>query len=126
MKRSWLGFFLLLVLLGLSLLSTWAMGQACEPITENLLQASEEGLREDWGRAALFVAKARQDWESCALLRTMLTDHGPMEDMDALFCLLETYGISRENVAFSAICREMAEKIQAMGEAHSLVWENIL
>ena len=126
MKRSWIGLLLLLVLLAVGLLSAWAMEEVHEPVSEHLEEASEAALAGQWGKAAFLVAAAQRNWENWKLLRTALADHGPSEEIEALFAVLEVYGTAREEVAFSALCREMAEKIEAIGEAHGLVPENIL
>lgn len=126
MKRSWIGFFLLLMLLGLGILATWGMDEIHGPIGEELQLAAAESLAGNWRQAAFHTARARRDWEAWQLVRSCLTDHDPMEEIDALFSALEVYGSCREKMAFSALCREMAEKIEAIGDAHSLVWKNIL
>jgi len=126
MKRSWVGFFLLLVLLGLGFLSSWAMEEVHDPISENLEEAAEQALQGQWARAAWFTADARRNWEKWKFLRTAFSAHGPSEDVDALFSALEVYGTTRQKEAFAGICREMAEKIQAIGEAHGLDWNNFL
>jgi len=126
MKRSWIGFFLLLILLGLGILATWGMAEIHEPIAEELQLAAQGSLKGNWGKAAFHTAKARQDWKKWQLVRASLTIHEPMEEIDALFSVLETYGSCRETVAFAALAREMAEKVEAIGDAHSLDWKNIL
>jgi len=126
MKRSWIGFFLLVALLILGILATWAMDRVHAPISQALQLAAEGSLKNNWGKAAFHTAKAKTDWEHWQLLRACLTGHGSMEEIDALFATLEIYGALRENTAFSALAREMAEKIQAIGDAHSLEWMNIL
>ena len=126
MKRSWIGFFLLIILLLLGILATWSMDRVHEPIAQQLQLAAEGSLKNNWTKAAYHTALAKRDWEDGQLLRACLTDHGPMEEIDALFAALEIYGTRRENTAFSALAREMAEKIQAIGDAHGLIWSNIL
>lgn len=126
MKRSWIGFFLLIILLALGILGTWAMEQVHDPIARDLQLAAEGCLKNNWSKAAFHTAKAKNEWEKWQLLRACLTDHDPMEQIDALFCALDVYGRGRETIAFSALAREMAVKIQAIGDAHGLVWNNIL
>lgn len=126
MKRSWIGFFLLLVLLGAGILATWSMAEIHEPIGEELQLAAEGSLENNWGKAAFHTVRARKEWEKWNLLRATLTDHDPTEEIDALFAALEVYGSCREEMAFAALCRELAKKIEAIGDAHSLVWKNIL
>ena len=41
MKRSWIGFFLLIILLVLGILGTWAMEQVHDPIARDLKLAAE-------------------------------------------------------------------------------------
>ena len=47
-----------------------------------------------------------------------------MEDVDSLFARLPAYG--EDAVEFSACCRELARRVRAMYEAHSLTWWNLL
>ncbi len=126
MKRSWIGLVLLLVLLGSGILCTWIMEDVHEPISEKLEQAAEEALDRNWAAAAWHTAEARNRWERWEVFRAALTDHGPIEDLDALFSVLEVYGANRERLAFASLCREMAQKIKAIGDAHGLVPENLL
>ena len=51
-------------------------------------------------------------------------DHQPMEDVDSLFARLPAYG--EDPTEFSACCRELARRVRAVYEAHSLTWWNLL
>lgn len=126
MKRSWFGFFLLLALLVLALLSSLAMVRIHEENAEHLEQAARLALAGNWAGAAFRTAQAEHTWDRWELLRSALADHNPTEEIDSLFAALEVYGTAREKVAFAALCRETAKKIQAMGDAHSLKWRNLL
>ena len=126
MKRSWFGFGILLVLLIAALLTTWAMDEIHEPIAGDLEQAAEFALLDDWENAELFYSRAAEKWEKWEHLRACFADHTPVEEISAELAELEIYGIARENAAFAAACAETAEKGEAVGEAHGLVWWNIL
>ncbi len=126
MKRSWIGLGLLVVLLGVSLLVTWAMGRIHDPIARDLTTAGEYALAGDWERAEEYSRQAEENWEKHMLFRACFADHNPMEDIDACFAQLEIYARMREETAFAAACGEIAKKTKAMGEAHSLKWENVL
>ena len=126
MKRSWIGLFLLLLLLGVGIFCTWAMGDIHEPIAEQLTQAAEEAMARNWVSALWHAEDARDRWERWGIFRAALADHGPMEEIDALFTVLEVYSASRERIAFASLCREIAEKIHAIGDAHGMDWENLL
>jgi len=126
MKRSWFGFFLLVILLLAGILSSLAMEDVHEPIADKLELASKAALQRNWAAAAWHTADARDNWEQWEMFRAGFCDHGPTEEVDALFSALEVYGSSRERIAFAALCREIAEKIQAIGESHGLDWKNLL
>ena len=126
MKRSWIGFGLLLVLLILGIFSTVAMTRLHRPVGQQLEQAAEMVLSGNWEEAGRRFALARESWEAYAHFRACLADHGPVEEVDAGFALLEVYCRTREDAAFAAGCRELARKAAAVGEAHAFVWWNIL
>lgn len=126
MKRCWIGFGLLLVLLVLGILSSIAMARLHEPVEADLKQAAECAVLGDWVNADLFFRQAKNRWEKWEHFRACLADHNPVEEIDAGFALLEVYCYTREDAAFAAGCCELARKAAAVGEAHGLVWWNIL
>lgn len=125
MKRSWIGLGLLLVLLILGLLITWAMGRIHEPIAAALEQAAEYTLQGDWYNAGLQFDSAKESWEKWAHFRTCFADHSPVEEIDAGFAQLQVFCGAQENAAFAGGCMELAKKVAAVGEAHGLVWWNL-
>jgi len=126
MKRSWFGFFLLLVLLAGSILVTWVMIRIHEPMEENLLRAAEYALEEDWIRANRFFREAEAGWIKWEHVRACFADHNPVEEIDAALAMLQIYCGDREQLAFAAGCRDLAEKVAAVGKAHEPVWWNFL
>ena len=126
MKRSKFGFGLLLALLILGLVSTWAIIRSTAPITETLRRAGERGFLGDWDDAMASMAEAKGCWEKTYPLCASLTDHEPMEDINSLFAQLEVYGESRDTRNFVAVCALLAENLNAIGEAHTLKWWNVL
>ena len=126
MKRSLFGFILLVVLLLLSLGVTALMARLHEPIAMDLAQAAERISGGDWAGAVALAEKARRAWEQVEPLSACFADHGPMEEINQEFAQLEVYGFSREPMAFAAACGSLAEKVQAMSDAHGLHWRNIL
>jgi len=126
MKRSWMGFFLLLALLALSIGATWAMTKIHAPIEFQLQQAARSALAGDWEEAERCSHQAREHWEKWDHFRAALADHTPVEEIDGEFAMLEVYCQTRETIAFAACCKELARKTAAVGEAHELVWENLL
>lgn len=126
MKRSWIGLFLLIFLLAGAFLTSLAMEKLHTKNAEILERASQCALEGNWAGAAFLTAQAEHHWEKWELFRAALADHTPSEEVDALFASLEVYGSVRDKVAFSALCRELAQKVEAIGKAHSLELHNIL
>lgn len=125
MKRTVFGFSLLAVLLVLSLAVTWLMARIHEPIAEDLTQAAVLATGGDWAKAMELADRAREDWERLEPVSACFADHGPMEEINQEFAQLEVYGASGEPMAFAAACGSLAEKMQAMSDAHSLQWRNL-
>ena len=126
MRRSRIGFFLLLVLLAAGLFSTKKMISVHEPIEVYLSQAAYWAVLDDWETADLFFQKAKRDWKRSEHFRSCFADHNPVEDIDAALGLLEVYGNARERICFAGGCRDLARRVAALGEAHELVWWNLL
>ena len=126
MTRSWIGLILLLVLLAGGLLTTWAMSRLHEPVEADLKQAAECAILGDWVNADKFFSQARIRWEKWEHFRASFADHTPVEEIDSKFAMLEVYCVAQEDVAFAAGCCELARLTAAVGEAHGLVWWNML
>lgn len=126
MKRSKLGCLLLLLLLVTGLLSGWIMERLTEPVSRTMEAASEAALREDWAEALALAEFARTRWEKHWNLCAVFADHTPMENINGLFAQLEIYAQSRDAQNFAAVCAQLREDIQAIGDAHSFTWWNLL
>ena len=124
MKRSWIGFGMLLLLLLGSILSSWAMVRIHEPMEEKLQMSAQCAMDGDWHRAEAFFRKAQENWEKSEHFRTCFADHTPVEEIDGEFELLKVYCASREAVSFSGGCLQLARQVAAVGEAHELVLWN--
>lgn len=126
MKRSWIGFILLMVLLAASILTTWIMVWIHEPIEADLTQAAAFALEENWVRSNQCFRQAEAKWTKWEHVRACFADHNPVEEIDAAFAMLKTYCTAREGLAFAGGCRDLARKVAAVGEAHEFVWWNLL
>lgn len=126
MKRSWIGAALLAVLLIAGGCVTWAMGNIHSPISRELESAAQYALEEDWTQAEALEKNANTAWQKSRDFSACFADHDPMEEIDEAFAQLEVYARCREEVAFAAEAAQLARKVQAMGEAHGLLWWNIL
>ena len=126
MTRSWIGFILLVVLLLGCLLVTKTMVDIHDPLESRLIQAGQAAMDGNWEQGQALFRKAEGDWEDYAHFRGCFADHTPVEEIDAAFALLSTYCAARDTVAFAGGCRSLARQIAAVGEAHELVFWNLL
>lgn len=125
MKRSWFGLFLLLLLLIIALAVTWVMTEIHRPVSLDLRQAAQRAMEKDWENAQVLSASAGAEWERWAHVRLCLADHTPVEEIDGMFARLGVYAAGREETEFAAACRELAQKVDAVSQAHGLGWWNL-
>ena len=126
MKRSWIGFAMLVVLLLGGILVTGQMVRIHDPIETGLQQAAQCALENKWEQADGFFRAAEDTWKEWEHFRSCFADHNPVEDIDGEFELLKVFCGNRERIAFAAGCRELARKVAAVGEAHEFVWWNLI
>lgn len=126
MKRSWIGFFLLLVLLAAGMGSTWAMDRIHAPVAGQLRQAAAEAAAEHWEDAAEALDRAKAQWKKWEHFRACFVDHGPAEEITAGLEALTVFCEAREKTAFRGACLELAKQVEALGEAHGIYWWNLL
>lgn len=126
MKRSWFGFFLLLVLLTGGILSASSMISLHKSVEADLIQAAELSLHGDWQQAGDLFRQARKDWEKQEKFRSCFADHNPVEQIDAEFAALTVLCAGKDTLSFAAGCSSLARQVAAVGEAHGLNWKNLL
>ena len=96
MKRSWIGFALLLVLLAGGIAATWGMAKCHEPIARDLENAAKTALQGDMAQGEVLMLQAREAWGRSRHLGACFADPPPMEEIDALFAEVEVYAAARE------------------------------
>ena len=126
MKRGWIGAGLLAGLLILGLLVTWFMGRTHTGISEELELSARFAIAGNWEEAEESAEEAYEDWQDSWHFSAAFADHEPMEEIDALFAQLLPYLLNQDAVSFSAVCRELARQVEAIGDAHNLNWWNLL
>lgn len=126
MKRSWVGFGMLVVLLAAALALSWAMEEIHAPVARDLKLAADHALSGQWEGALTLAEQAEGMWTDWAGFRSCFADHGPMEEVESGFARLGAYGASEDAGEFAAVCRDLARKVEAMGQAHGLTWRALL
>lgn len=126
MKRSYLGLFLLVLLLALSLLGSRFMGEVQVPVLRGLQQAQQLSLEGRWEEAAEQAEAAWEHWDGHLLLQGFFADHNALEQIQGGFAQLSVYGRNREAVAFAALCAQLRSQVEAVGKAHDLNLQNLM
>ena len=126
MKRSWMGFILLILLLLASIWSARVMVRIHEPIEGKLRQAAQFSTEGNWAQAAACFREAEEAWALWERVRGCFSDHNPVEKIDADFELLKVCCATREPISFSGGCLQLARQVAAVGEAHEPIWWNLL
>lgn len=126
MKRGWLGLGILVFFLVLGLtVGSWM--DRCHASTGQWLEeAAEKTLSGDWEAGTALAEDAKQKWQQQWRYTAIVADHTPMEEIDALFAEMEVYSRCQEMPHFVACCKELAQQITAVAQAHTFSWWNIL
>lgn len=124
--REVMGLGILVVLLLAGIFSSWEMCTAHYAISRQVEDAAWFALSEDWEAARSAAAAAETRWEEHRDLSSLLADHTPMEQIDALFAHVDLCAAARDTTEFAASCGELSRYVKAMGDAHRLTWQNLL
>ncbi|MBQ7817304.1 MAG: DUF4363 family protein [Oscillospiraceae bacterium] len=126
MRRLWIGVGFLIVMLVVGIALTVLFDRIHTPLAEDLQQASQLALAEDWEKATALAQQARADWKQYREFIAAVADHEPLEKMEYLLDQLDVYAEARREADFSAVCVELAALADAMLESQSITWWNFL
>ncbi len=126
MKRTLIGAALLLLLLIGAIVSGKVMNEHNESVARLLDTAAEQAMADDLPGAMETMYLARQDWQRLRNVSAAFADHDPLEQIDGGFSQLQIYGDAGETVSFAAVCVQLSQQIEALGDAHGAQWWNIL
>ncbi len=126
MRRVILGAALLVALLVLGIFVAWTMNRMQLPLAQTLENAADAALYGEFSQAVALGNQAKKAWKDRWGVTASLADHVPMDEIDGLFAQLEAYAQEEEKTHYAACCWELASLIQAVAEAHSASWWNLL
>ncbi len=126
MKRMWIGVGLLAVVLISGIWTGNRMIQTHLPCADDLENSAACAMAEDWAGAGKLAAQARNTWQKNRKVSASVTDHEPMDEIDAIFEELEVYRAREETAAYSAGCMYLAEQLRDLGNSFKLSWWNLL
>ena len=126
MKRFWLGAALLAVLLAAGIFSTVATERFHHSLSRRLEATASAALAQDWESAGELLHQCRSRWVRCRNYLAAGVSHEPIEQIDLLYAQLDLYFQRRDSPGFALCCTAVQHQTQALGEAHSLNWWNLL
>ena len=126
MGRFWVGVGLLAAFLGLGLWVAKAMDDVHVPVMVLLEQAADTALEGDLKAGAELAEQAHAVWERHWRGTAAVADHAPMDEIDGLFALVQDYARAGNAGDFAASCGRLSKLVEAIGEAHSPQWWNLL
>jgi hypothetical protein len=126
MRRLWISVGFLAVMLVLAILLTFLFDRIDTPLAEDLQQASQLAMAQDWEKATALAKQTRAEWKQYRKFIAAVADHEPLEKMEYLLDQLLVYADLRRTADFSAVCVELAALADAMLESQSLTWWNFL
>ena len=126
MKRGWLGAGILVIFLILGLAVSYFASKTHQPTSQLLEQAAEKTLSGDFEGGIALATEAKNRWKQQWNGTASIADHSPMDEVDALFAELEIYAQTGEKPHFAACCKELAERVEAIADAHKFSWWNVL
>ena len=125
MKRGWLGLGILLVFLALGLWSSRTVERIYTPLTRQLEEASAVALSGDLERGMHLAQAARDTWHAYWRKTAALSNHAPMDEIDALFSRTVIFAQAGNRTDFAAHCAQLSALVEACAEAHRLTWWNL-
>lgn len=124
--RELAGFILLTALLTAGLLSSRGLNRQHAAMASSLDHSSTLALSGQWSQARNTAAAARQAWKENWQIRAVLSNHGPMEEIDDLFGQLTVYEAAGDATEFARICRSLSLRLDALAGTQRLSWWNVL
>ena len=125
MKRSRFGALLLAGLLAAGLFSNSLIHRWHEPVSQYARRASELAADGNWEGANVLIRQARQRWERHWHISAAISNHRPMEEVDALFDELAVYSQYRDTVNYAAACRRIIREIDGISGDNDVNWWNV-
>ena len=126
MKRGWIGLALLVVLLASGLFTAKKMEEYHSDGAKKLTRAGVYAMEDNWAPARELAFQAMKQWQEHREFTAAFADHEPMEDVDCLFAQLPAYARQEDTAHFAAICAELAKRLEAVSDAYSFLWWNVL
>ena len=125
-KRFYFGVGLLVLFLILGIVAAAATDSASTPIARQLEEAAREAVAGDVEKSIALARSAKQSWQGVWKPFATVADHSPMDEIDGLFAQMEFFAKTEDLPRLGACCARVAELVEAVADAHTLRWWNVL
>jgi hypothetical protein len=125
-KRTYIGFALLVILLAVGIAVSCGFSRAHHDLSALLSQAAVSAVAEDWPQAQAFLQEAASVWQRCRNVTAAISDHAPLEEMEQLLARLETLLPLHCPEEFAADCIALSRMAEAMASSQGIQWWNLL
>lgn len=127
MRRLWVSVGLILALCALAGWHVSALGRLTATLTQELEQAREALLREEWESAQELVRQAYDRWDGCGFYLHTTLRHGDIDEIRSSFHEALAYLSVREDAAeCAAVCARLVNQLELILEAEQPTLKNIL
>ena len=125
-KRFYWGVVLLAGLLVGGLLVSRQTERICAPVSRQLNQAAQACLSGVPEQAEALATQAEGLWNNAWKTVASLADHAHLDEIDSLLERMNYHRLAGQTQLFGACCRQLAEMVDAVADAHRLNWWNFL
>ena len=126
MKRFWLSFGVLVVMLGAALGNAAYVDAVADAVTGSLRAAEELADRGEWGQARELTRQSFGRWEDCRTYLHIVSRHSDLDEILVSFRAVLQYLELEEMDQYAAENRELVTHIELLAEMEQPDWLNVL
>ena len=124
--KFYLGLGLLTVALAGCLWIGKGVSNVASPVSRQVTDAQNRGESGDLSAGVAALKQAKKLWESHGKGLAAVSNHDPMDKIDALIDETLSYGASGLKEKFLAGCTQLKLLLKSLAEDHRLTWWNLL
>ena len=126
MKRFWIGFLFLVLLLAFGIWQTVEISGIHTDLSNTLSDAALAARRQDWVAADTLSQNAQDQWDQYRHLTASFADHEPLEEAERLFVELQICKDLSLEENYAVVCSHLSQICKAIAESFHISWWNVL
>ena len=126
MKRFWLSFGVLVIMLSAALGNAVYVDTVADSVTGSLRAAEELADRGEWGQARELTRQSFGRWEDCRTYLHIVSRHSDLDEILVSFRSVLQYLELEEMDQYAAENRELVTHIELLAEMEQPDWLNVL